>query len=102
MPNYGRQETTPAPFIPIGDHVQISDLSSVSTPTRPAGALAVMATATGADVRFTLDGATDPTATVGHVLRDGETVIVDVAEAAELRAIQAEAGASLDLQWGSF
>lgn len=47
---------------------RVTDLSSVVTLTVPVGAEYAYITAEGADVRWTDDGSTDPTTSVGHLI----------------------------------
>lgn len=84
----------------IGSHTQNSSLSSAVDIDIPDQATRVMLSATTQNVRVTVDGSTDPTASKGLLIKAGENpVILPVPSAGTLKAIEASASAVLDYQF---
>lgn len=89
-----------APFVPLGDHVSDSSLSSAETLTAQSGATALLIQALTQNVRFTLDGTT-PTATVGFQLKAGDPpVLIPISYDTAVKVIEEASGAVLQYQWG--
>lgn len=85
-------------YTPLGFQ-QLTSLATAATLTVPGGAKLALLQAEGADVRWRDDG-TEPTATVGMVLAVG-TVLLYTGDLAALRAIEAAAGAKLNVSYYS-
>lgn len=87
-------------WLPIGDHETIDDLSEVETIEVPGGANGVFLQAFNNNVRYTLDGSTDPTSSVGFVLfADAEPFFLNLQNLAELRFIEEDSGATMQYQF---
>lgn len=87
-------------FRVVGSHTQNASLSSAVSITVPAGANYIMMQSQTKGVRFTLDG-TVPTATKGFALvPDDPPLIVGVVPGQVIKAIEVEASAKLDYQFG--
>lgn len=84
--------------VPVGAHVQDGSISAATTFAKPAGANAAWVSCSGQNVRITLDGITDPTATLGFLLVANAAPIL-VEPAASIRAIEVAASANINLQW---
>ena len=87
-------------FAPIGAHTSNGSLASAVTLTAPAGAEYLMMQALGQNIRYRLDG-TNPTASVGFQLANGDTVTLPVRAGDTVRIIQEAATATLQYQWGT-
>lgn len=84
--------------IPKG-YQQITDLSAAAGLTVPAGARYVILRAEAQDVRWRDDG-TDPTATVGQLLKAGDTIAFEYGgNLKAIKFIQAAAGATLNASY---
>jgi hypothetical protein len=85
---------------PVGDHTQNTTLSSIQDIDVPETAADCLMQATGAGVRITLDGSTDPTSTKGFLLpADGPIQKIPVNSGNRVRALQTSSGAKLDYQF---
>ena len=100
---YQRGNTVPVQadaMIPVGAHGNNTSLAAVATLTAPTGATELLVQALVQNVRYTLDAATAPTATVGFQLKAGDSPIsIPVAPGASIRFVQEAAGAVLQFQW---
>lgn len=75
-------------------------ITSSTALTAPAGATYAVVTAETANVRYTLDGVTTPTASVGIILAAGASIGLYGADPiAKFRAIQAAAGATIGVNY---
>jgi hypothetical protein len=82
----------------VGAHVQNATLSSAQTLTKPANASGALISCTGQNCRYTVDGATAPTASTGfQLVKDGVPLYVECG--ASLKVIEMAASASLSVQW---
>lgn len=93
-----------APLRIVGTHLSVA-VATLQTPVVPALADKALVQAVGGNVRFTLDGATNPTASSGFQLRNGDApVIINLtpgeAGAIGIKAIGEDGAAVLELQWG--
>ena len=86
---------------PIGAHISGIDISSVVTLTKPTGAHAIVLQSSDQNVRYTLDGTTNPTATVGFLaVADVPPVLIPVT-GPSFKVIQVAPTANLQGQWVS-
>ena len=84
--------------IPKG-YQQLTNLSAATGLTVPSGARFVLLRAEGADVRWRDDG-TDPTATVGQLLKAGDTIAFEYGGNLQaIKFVQAAAGAILNASY---
>lgn len=89
-------------FSPIGAHNSGLTISSAQTLSVPSGATKIMMQCLTQNIRYTLDGNTVPTASVGFQLKAGELpVILPIGEATTIKVIQETATASLQFQFGN-
>lgn len=87
---------------PIGAHVNDADISSADVLSAAAGATMLLIQASGADVRYTLDGTT-PTAAVGFTLfaTAEQPTLILLEDGVTVTVIEESASAILDYQWGN-
>lgn len=86
-------------WVPVGTHTANASLGSAVTLTRPEGANAIIVTASGQNVRYTVDGTT-PTATTGLLILTTVTPqIIPVADGVTIKVIESAASATLNYQW---
>ena len=85
----------------LGAHVNDADISAAAVLTPASGATMLLIQASGADVRFTLDGTT-PTAAVGFTLVAGlGPTIILIEDGMTITMIEETTDAILDYQWGN-
>src|SRR5690348_4066348 len=90
---------TPAPYLPIGTHTVNSSLSSAASITVAANSNGILAQAISQNIRFTMDGVTTPTATVGFQIKAGDPpVLIPVQPGQVLKFIEETASATLQYQ----
>jgi len=94
---------TQEPFTPYQTHKQSAAINALTKLTPPAtgtgGQYACLMQCTGQNVRFTLDDATTPSATVGFVLRVGDPPLL-VRTDRPIWVIEESQTATLIWQWG--
>jgi hypothetical protein len=83
---------------PIGAQITDAALSAVKTFLKPADANGCLINAVTQNVRYTLDGSTAPTASVGLLMVAGQAPIY-LEPGASLKVIEVAASASISLQW---
>lgn len=84
--------------VPQGTHVQNGSLSAAVTISKPANANGCLISCTGQNVRYTLDGSTVPTATIGfQLVKDQVPLLVE--PGSSIRVIEMAASGALSLQW---
>lgn len=90
-----------APILPIGNHSQVSSLSSVQTLTIPNKATGVYVQALTQNVRFVYwNGTQNPTSTVGFQIKAGDpAVLIPATEGQQLKFIEETASAVLQYQF---
>ena len=87
-------------FTPIGAHNDGTDVSAAATLTAPAGATKLMIQTLVKDIRITFDG-TAPTSTKGFQIKaDDPPQIFAFRTVPTVKAIQEEATADVQHQWG--
>ena len=90
------------PFVISGSNTKNASLSSAQPLTAPAGARKLLIQAFAQNVRYTLDGATAPAATVGFQIKAGDApVIIPVVGGQVVKVIEESASAYINYQWGS-
>jgi hypothetical protein len=77
-------------------HTTNSSLSAAVTLNPPSDAQALIIEAFTQNVRFTVDGATDPTNAIGFLLEAGERIVLP---ATQIRVIEVTSGAEIEYQW---
>ena len=88
-------------FRPVGAHVNDASIASADELTVPDGATKLLIQASGADVRYTLDGTT-PTAAIGFTLVAGlGPVIILLEDGVVVTLIEETTDAILDYQFGN-
>ena len=91
--NGGRLSAFPGQF--MGHVLGVACAASAQITIPDIGARQVIIQADGADVRFRLDD-TNPTASVGHLLKNGSSITLSAADAAAAKFIQVTATAVLN------
>lgn len=99
MPKIGWKESVRG-FVPVGSHVDGTDISSAVVLTPETGARKVVLQALTKDIRYTLDG-TVPSATKGFQLTAGDpAVVLDLTTGVTITVIEIAATADIQIQWG--
>ena len=91
------QFITEAELIPKG-YEQLTSITSAASLTVPVGASLAIIQAETQDARFRDDG-TDPTASVGMLLKAGENPLRIVTDLSKVRLINAVAGTIVNVQY---
>lgn len=86
-------------FEPVGTHTRNASIDTAVALTPPAGADAVRLAPETQNVRYTTDGSTTATATVGFQLVAGDEDIVPVVAGKNVSIISETAGAVINYQW---
>lgn len=95
--------TQPKPPMPIGTHGSDSTISAATTLTgAPADGGWLRLQALTQNIRFTCDGATTPTSTVGFQVVAGKEVWVPVGASGIVQVIEETSGAAVQWQWHSW
>lgn len=87
------------PFIPVGAHTTDTTVSTATTLTRPTGANRLLMQCVTQNIRYTLDGTTVPTASVGFRLAAGDSVEIVLGPTAVVVVIEETASAVVGWQW---
>jgi hypothetical protein len=89
-------------FTAIGSNTANGSLAAAVPLTPPTGATKLLVQAFTQNVRFTMDGATVPTAAVGFQLKAGDpAVMIPVVFGTVVKVIEESASAAINYQWGS-
>jgi hypothetical protein len=91
---------TAAPFTPVGAHQADTTIDTAQALTIPPTATKVLMQAEAQDLRYTLDGSTTPTGSVGFLLAAGDAQVIDLAGGIVVTVIAAVAGGVVQYQAG--
>lgn len=86
-------------FEPVGTHTRNASIDTATALTVPEGADAIRLAPETQNIRYTTDGATPATASVGFQLVAGDEDIVPVVAGKNVSVIAETAGAVLNYQW---
>lgn len=86
-------------YNPLGTHTRNTSLGTAVTLTPPTGANILRLQALTHNIRYTLDGSTTATATVGFRLAAGAEINLPVPSGKTVSVIQETSGAEIQYQW---